>query len=87
MYDKTHIQGSPFNVRVYDAEQVRVYGLEDGAIGKTFSFNGEAPTLDTAAAANEGGQSDKTDIQNLVNLSRLCNNIDSSFTTAAVTAE
>ena len=26
-------------MRVYDAEKVRVYGLEGGAVGKTFSFS------------------------------------------------
>ena len=41
MYEGQHIQGSPFNVRVYDAAQVKVFGLEGGSVGKTFSFSGE----------------------------------------------
>jgi len=39
MYDGQHIQGSPFNVRVYDASQVKVYGLEGGSVGKLLSFS------------------------------------------------
>ena len=36
-----HIQGSPFNVSVYDASMVKVYGLEGGAVGNNFSFTGQ----------------------------------------------
>ena len=39
-YDSKHIRGSPFQVRVYDADSVRVYGLENGACGKKFKFTG-----------------------------------------------
>ncbi len=41
LYDGQHIQGSPFNVRVYDASQVKVYGLQGGTVGKNFSFSGQ----------------------------------------------
>ena len=40
-YENAHIQGSPFQVRVYDAAQVKVFGLEGGAVGQTFSFSGK----------------------------------------------
>lgn len=40
LYEGQHIQGSPFNVRVYDAAQVKVFGLEGGSVGKQFSFSG-----------------------------------------------
>ena len=39
LYDGQHIQGSPFNVRVYDAAQVKVFGLEGGSVGKDFNFS------------------------------------------------
>ena len=41
MYDGIHIQGSPFSVRVYDAAQVKVFGLEGGSVGRMFAFSGE----------------------------------------------
>ena len=40
-YDDRHIQGSPFNVRVYDASQVKVFGLQAGSVAKDFSFSGK----------------------------------------------
>ena len=40
MYDGIHIQGSPFSVRVYDAAQVKVFGLEGGSVGRMFAFSG-----------------------------------------------
>lgn len=40
MYDGKHIQGSPFSVRVFDAAQVKVFGLEGGSVGNMFSFSG-----------------------------------------------
>ena len=40
MYDGIHIQGSPFSVRVYDAAQVKVFGLEGGSVGRIFAFSG-----------------------------------------------
>ena len=39
-HEGEHIKGSPFNVRVYDAAQVRVLGLENATLGKQFSFQG-----------------------------------------------
>ena len=41
LYDGVHIQGSPFSVRVYDAAQVKVFGLEGGSVGRMFAFSGE----------------------------------------------
>lgn len=41
MYDGKHIQGSPFSVRVFDAAQVKVFGLEGGSVGNMFSFSGQ----------------------------------------------
>ena len=40
MYENRHIQGSPFSVRVYDATQVKVFGLEGGTMGASSSFSG-----------------------------------------------
>ena len=40
LYDEQHIEGSPFNVRVYDPGQVRVFGLEKATMGKTANFSG-----------------------------------------------
>lgn len=41
LYDGQHIQGSPFNVRVFDASQVKVYGLEGGSVENAISFSGQ----------------------------------------------
>ena len=41
LYEGQHIQGSPFSVRVYDAAQVKVFGLEGGSVGRMFSFSGQ----------------------------------------------
>jgi len=40
LYDGQHIQGSPFDVRVYDASRVRVMDPLGGAVGKMFAFTG-----------------------------------------------
>ena len=41
MYHEQHISGSPFSVRVYDAEAVQVFGLEQqGDAGQTYGFTG-----------------------------------------------
>ncbi len=45
LYEGQHIQGSPFNVRVYDAAQVKVFGLEGGSVGKDFSFSSKLSSL------------------------------------------
>jgi filamin len=45
LYDGKHIQGSPFSVRVFDAAQVKVFGLEGGSVGHPFSFS-----VDTSSA-------------------------------------
>ena len=41
LYEGRHIQGSPFSVRVFDAAQVKVFGLEGGSVGKMFNFSGK----------------------------------------------
>ena len=41
MYHEQHISGSPFSVRVYDAEAVQVFGLEQqGDAGQAYGFTG-----------------------------------------------
>lgn len=40
LYDGDHINGSPFQVHVYDATNVKVYGLEGGVVGTGLNFNG-----------------------------------------------
>ena len=47
LFEGQHIQGSPFNVRVYDAAQVKVFGLEGGSVGKQFSFSGNPCQIHT----------------------------------------
>lgn len=48
MYGDKNIQGSPFNVRVYDPTKVRVFDLQDGGnSGKPISFS-----VDTAGAGS-----------------------------------
>ncbi|KAK2154306.1 hypothetical protein LSH36_271g03013 [Paralvinella palmiformis] len=42
LYDGQHIQGSPFDVRVYDASRVRVMDPLGGAVGKMFAFTVKA---------------------------------------------
>lgn len=39
MYDSEHIRGSPFVCHVYDANLVRVYGLDVGVVGQELKFN------------------------------------------------
>jgi hypothetical protein len=42
LFDGTHIQGSPFSVRVHDPNRVRVYNLQDGgSAGKEVTFSGK----------------------------------------------
>lgn len=38
LHDGKHIDGSPFNVRVYDPGQVRVTGLDAGLAGRNYNF-------------------------------------------------
>ncbi len=60
LYEGQHIQGSPFNVRVYDASQVKVFGLEGGSVGKEFSFSGECTILSIISFfINSGIQKDR----------------------------
>lgn len=48
--DGQHISGSPFNVRVYDPGQVKVHGLQGGAMGNPVNFQ-----VDAACAGDSGG--------------------------------
>lgn len=40
VYDGEHIHGSPYHLQVFDPTQVRIYGLDGGAVGRTLVFNG-----------------------------------------------
>ena len=39
--DDENIEGSPFNVRVYDPGQIKVYGIEGGRVRQNFNFFGK----------------------------------------------
>ncbi|VDN04797.1 unnamed protein product [Thelazia callipaeda] len=39
LYDGEHIRGSPFSCKVYDANLVRVYGLDVGLVGQELKFS------------------------------------------------
>ena len=41
LYDGKHIEGSPFNVRVYDPGQIRVIGLDAGLASRNYTFTGQ----------------------------------------------
>ncbi|KAK6195551.1 hypothetical protein SNE40_000959 [Patella caerulea] len=40
-YDDVDVGGSPYTVKVYDPNAVKVYGLEGGAVGKALAFNAD----------------------------------------------
>ncbi|XP_076435460.1 filamin-B-like isoform X2 [Babylonia areolata] len=42
LYEGDHISGSPFHLRAFDPSLVQVYGLEGGAVGRTFTFNADS---------------------------------------------
>ncbi|XP_034327978.2 filamin-A isoform X5 [Magallana gigas] len=44
-YEGDHISGSPFNIKVFDPNAVRVFGLEGGTVGMGLNF-----TVDTSEA-------------------------------------
>ncbi|XP_078312685.1 filamin-C-like isoform X3 [Crassostrea virginica] len=44
-YEGEHISGSPFNIKVFDPNAVRVFGLEGGTVGMGLNF-----TVDTSEA-------------------------------------
>lgn len=39
-YEGEHISGSPFNIKVFDPNAVRVFGLEGGTVGMGLNFTG-----------------------------------------------
>lgn len=39
-YEGDHISGSPFNIKVFDPNAVRVFGLEGGTVGMGLNFTG-----------------------------------------------
>jgi len=40
LYEGKNIEGSPFNVRVYDPGQIRVIGLDAGLASRNYTFSG-----------------------------------------------
>ena len=45
LYDDDHIYGSPYEIKVYDPSQVKVFGLEGGTVGTGLTFNGNVHTF------------------------------------------
>jgi len=46
MYENEHIDGSPFTVRVYNPERVKVFGLQDSSVtGGPVQFSGQLHDL------------------------------------------
>ena len=41
LYEGSHIEGSPFNVRVYDPGQIRVIGLDGSLASRDYTFSGK----------------------------------------------
>ena len=40
LYEGKNIEGSPFNVRVYDPGQIRVIGLDGSLASRNYTFSG-----------------------------------------------
>jgi len=59
LYEGRNIDGSPFNVRVYDPGQIRVIGLDGSLASRNYTFSGkfcslfhQPPSSELSAVAN-----------------------------------
>ena len=59
LYDDDHIYGSPYQIKVYDPSQVKIFGLEGGTVGTGLTFNGKVTLTSSVARKRVFGVSDQ----------------------------